>query len=69
MSVFGNKNDVNVGFFSIGLNTYWGQFEGLLSRLETYGNSISGKLGGEGCRVVDAGMIDTVEKGTVINFV
>lgn len=30
----GNNSKVKVGLLGVGLNTYWGQFEGLLSRLQ-----------------------------------
>ena len=45
--------------FGIGLETYWGQFEGLLDRLVGYQNTIRDRLQEQGCRVLDAGMIDS----------
>ena len=30
------KKEVKVGLIGVGLNTYWNQFEGLLSRLNGY---------------------------------
>ncbi|MFZ2055284.1 MAG: hypothetical protein WAU81_13945 [Candidatus Aminicenantales bacterium] len=51
-----------VGLFGIGLNTYWGQFEGLLPRLEGYQKKIHDRLAALGAEVIDAGMVDDLEK-------
>jgi len=57
-----NKN-IKIGLFSIGLNTYWAQFSGLLERLNGYRQTISQRLcAGKDVEVVDAGMVDTVDK-------
>jgi L-arabinose isomerase len=56
------KNKVKIGLFSIGLNTYWGQFPGLLNRLEGYRKTIATKFKINDVDVVDAGMVDSVEK-------
>ena len=53
------KTDIRVGLFGIGLDTYWAQFEGLLDRLVGYQNTIRRRLQEQGCRVVNAGMIDS----------
>jgi L-arabinose isomerase len=55
--------NVKIGLLGVGLNTYWGQFEGLLNRLTGYQNKIKEKmqLFGE-VTVVDAGMIDDPDK-------
>lgn len=53
---------MKTGFFSIGLDTYWPQFDGLLDNLTTYHNHISGKLQSMGADLVDAGMVDNPEK-------
>ncbi len=53
---------VRVGLFGIGLNTYWGQFEGLLPRLEGYQKKIRDRLTAFGADVVDAGMVDDTDK-------
>lgn len=55
---------MKVGLFGIGLNTYWGQFEGLLSRLEGYQREIESKLGGMGAEVVNAGLVDDPTKAS-----
>ncbi|MBM3492924.1 MAG: arabinose isomerase [Armatimonadetes bacterium] len=51
-----------VGLFAIGLDTYWPQFAGLYDRLNGYRASISARLGTYGAEVVDAGMVDSVDK-------
>ena len=53
---------IKVGLFGIGLDTYWPQFKGLKERLEGYQAAIHGRLAGPGVEVVDAGLVDTVEK-------
>jgi len=56
-----------VGLFGIGLDTYWGQFSGLLDRLKTYQNTIAQKLGDiSGLDVIDAGMVDNPDKASGI---
>ncbi len=58
-----NKNFVKVGLFGVGLDTYWGQFDGLLERLIGYQDLISSKMTALGnVEVVNAGLIDTPEK-------
>jgi L-arabinose isomerase len=51
-----------VGLFGVGLDTYWPQFKGLLSRLTGYQNRIAAHLRGFGTDLVDAGMVDTPAK-------
>ncbi|MHB1022897.1 MAG: arabinose isomerase [Acidobacteriaceae bacterium] len=51
-----------VGLFSIGLDAYWSQFDGLRDRLEGYNQRISTTLESFGVEVVNLGMIDTSEK-------
>jgi L-arabinose isomerase len=58
---------VKIGLFGIGLDTYWGQFEGLLDRLKGYQKIISERLGKSGSGVntlgvIDAGMVDNPDK-------
>jgi len=55
-------NTFKVGFFSIGLDTYWGQFRGLKPRLLDYHAQIRKGLEGYGADVVDAGLVDTPGK-------
>ena len=49
---------IKIGLMGIGLDTYWGQFDGLLDHLTAYQNEISGKISAYGVTVVDAGMVD-----------
>jgi len=51
-----------VGLFGIGLDTYWGQFEGLLENLERYQELIRNRIAAFGVEVVDAGMVDNPVK-------
>ena len=55
---------MRVGLFSIGLEAYWPQFDGLKQRLEGYNQRIAARLGGDGVEVVNLGLIDTPEKAT-----
>ena len=51
-----------IGIFSIGLSTYWPQFEGLEDRLRGYHDIIAGRIRSMGVTLVDAGMVDETEK-------
>src|SRR5690554_5448079 len=51
-----------VGLFGIGLDTYWGQFEGLLENLGKYQRQIKEKIESFNVTVVDAGMVDNPQK-------
>lgn len=53
------RTKVRVGLFGVGLNTYWGQFDGLLPRLLGYQDEISAKIGAMNAEVVNVGMVDT----------
>ena len=53
---------MKIGIFGIGLETYWPQFDGLLSRLEGYLNEIKSRIEGMNVTVVDAGMVDSPAK-------
>jgi L-arabinose isomerase len=54
---------IKVGLMGVGLNTYWGQFNGLYDRLMGYQERISLRINEfEGVEVVDAGIADDVEK-------
>src|ERR1017187_9948955 len=52
----------SVGLFSVGLDTYWGQFKGLKERLDGYNRAIAAKLEASGSNVVNLGLIDCPEK-------
>ncbi len=64
LQLLGMKNNLNtkIGLFGIGLDTYWNQFEGLLENLKNYQFQIREKIEGFGVEVVDAGMVDNLEK-------
>ena len=51
-----------IGLFGIGLDTYWSQFDGLLDRLKGYQQQIKSNMESYGATVVDAGLVDTVDK-------
>lgn len=53
---------MKAGIFSIGLDTYWPQFDGLLDHLNGYYAEIRDRIAGMGIELVDAGMVDNVEK-------
>ena len=53
---------LRVGLFSIGLDAYWPQFDGLLDKLTGYNRRVAERLGRDGVTVVNLGMIDTAEK-------
>lgn len=54
-------NRVRIGLFSIGLDTYWAQFEGLKERLLEYNQRIAAQLASTGARVVNLGLVDSPE--------
>jgi L-arabinose isomerase len=56
---------IKVGLFGIGLDTYWGQFSGLLDKLTNYQVQIRDKISGFGVDVIDAGMVDNPEKAQI----
>ena len=51
--------NVKVGLIGVGLETYWGQFEGLLPRLLSYQAYIEQRMKGCCAEVIDAGMVDS----------
>jgi L-arabinose isomerase len=57
-----SEPQLNVGLFSIGLDTYWPQFPGLREKLTAYTERVARKL--EACHVLvtNLGLIDTPEK-------
>ena len=52
----------NANDYFLKTNTYWGQFDGLLERLQGYQRQIAEKMSGMGAEVVDAGMVDDPAK-------
>lgn len=59
--------ELNIGLFGIGLDTYWPQFEGLEKRLKGYLSTIAGYVDREGVNVINAGLVDSVEKARNAN--
>ncbi|XXN66524.1 arabinose isomerase (plasmid) [Enterobacter ludwigii] len=55
-------DNIKVGLFGIGLETYWPQFAGLKAQLEQYLAVVAERLSTHGNDVVDAGLIDNSEK-------
>jgi L-arabinose isomerase len=51
-----------VGLFGIGLDTYWGQFDGLLDNLKKYQEQIKTRITSYDVEVIDAGMVDNPVK-------
>lgn len=49
---------MKAGVFSIGLDTYWAQFDGLLDNLNGYHAQIRDRIAGMGIEVVDGGMVE-----------
>lgn len=56
------NNVARIGLFGVGLDTYWGQFDGLLDHLKKYQRQIKEKIESFGVEVIDAGMIDNAYK-------
>ena len=55
------ERQAKVGVFGIGLEAYWGQFDGLKHRLEGYQRSIEERIG-RWATVVSSGLVDTAPK-------
>ena len=53
---------MKTGIFSIGLDTYWPQFDGLLDNLLGYHGEIRERIIAMGTDIVDAGMVDSPER-------
>lgn len=56
------QSDLQIGLFGIGLDTYWGQFEGLKARLEGYLDEVEKKLASVHPHIVNAGLVDSQDK-------
>jgi L-arabinose isomerase len=54
--------NVKIGLFGIGLDTYWPQFKGLKDKLIGYQNRIRAGLERDDVTMVDAGLVDNLEK-------
>lgn len=56
------KSNLKIGLFSIGLDAYWEQFEGLKERLEGYTSVVEENLKRTGNEVLNLGLIDNSNK-------
>ncbi|WP_418262525.1 hypothetical protein [Flavobacterium faecale] len=56
------NSNLKIGLFSIGLDAYWEQFEGLKERLEGYTTVVEENLKRTGNEVVNLGLIDNSNK-------
>lgn len=56
------KKRIQVGLVGVGLNTYWGQFEGLHERLCDYQHRIAKRVTRPDVEIVNAGIVDSPEK-------
>jgi len=54
--------ELRVGLFGIGLDTYWPQFAGLEERLKGYLRKVADRLQRPGVEVVNLGLVDSPEK-------
>ena len=50
---------VKIGLFSIGLDVYWSQFDGLKERLLGYNQTIARRLESDGVEIVNLGLVDS----------
>lgn len=53
---------MKAGLFSIGLDTYWAQFDNLLDNLMGHHNHIKDNITRMDCKLIDAGMVDSIDK-------
>jgi L-arabinose isomerase len=56
------SEQLKIGLFGIGLDTYWPQFPGLREKLTGFTEQVARKLENFGAQVVNLGLIDTPEK-------
>lgn len=57
-----SENQLKIGLFGIGLDSYWPQFAGLRDRLAGFTATVARKLERAAVRVINLGLIDTPEK-------
>lgn len=55
-------DELKLGLFAIGLDSYWPQFHGLRDRLQGYNQLVARRLQSPGVQIVNLGLIDTPEK-------
>jgi L-arabinose isomerase len=54
---------LRIGLVGLGLDAYWGQFDGLEEKLKGYVNEVEKKIASDSRTVVNLGLVDTPEKG------
>src|SRR5438105_11829819 len=57
-----SDNQLTIGLFGIGLDTYWPQFPGLCEKLIGFTAQVARKLESSRVKVVNLGLVDTPEK-------
>jgi L-arabinose isomerase len=57
-----SEYQLNLGLFSVGLDTYWPQFPGLREKLVGFTEQVARHLASAGAQVTNLGLIDTPEK-------
>lgn len=55
-------NQLKIGLFGIGLDTYWEQFKGLKEKLEGYLNQVEQRIKSVHNNVVNEGLVDNIDK-------
>jgi len=60
----GDGKKIKIGFYGIGLDTYWSQFEGLYERLQGYQQKIAKRISEthEAIEVINTGIVDNPKK-------
>jgi L-arabinose isomerase len=53
------QNEIKIALIGVGLDTYWGQFEGLLQRLTGYRTEIGERMSSLDGQVIDANVFKT----------
>lgn len=56
------NQQLKIGLFGIGLDTYWPQFEGLKERLEGYLAEVHRRMAALHPHIINAGLVDTTDK-------
>jgi len=62
MKIKASSSQLRVGLFSIGLDAYWPQFDGLLDKLTGFNRRVAERLERDDVTVVNLGMIDNARK-------
>ena len=58
-----NTKKAKIGIYTMGLQCYWAQFDGLRERLLSYGKFIASKVEAMGASVYYYGLVDCEEEG------